>query len=136
MLTLNPFPTPRPGVTSRIKGFNTPSSLITKLEKDNNIDPMCRGLGQSYAHQRWRAAASRVWRRLYVATFCKHFVWKHRVKGHALWDLKQYGLLQACFLHTWGNDIRMFNEKSLFMFWTWNMLSDVLSTAFSYYIKF
>lgn len=40
---LKPFPTPRAGVTSRIKGFNTPSSLITKLEKDNNIDPMCRG---------------------------------------------------------------------------------------------
>lgn len=50
---LKPFPTH--GVTSRIKGFNTPSSLITELEKDNNIDPMCRGWGQSYAHQTWRA---------------------------------------------------------------------------------
>lgn len=58
---LKPLSQPH-GVTSRIKGFNTPSSLITKLEKDNNIDPMCRGRGQSYARQRY--AGSQVWRRL------------------------------------------------------------------------
>lgn len=37
MFTLNPS-RPRLSVTSWIKGFNTPSSLITKLEKDNNAE--------------------------------------------------------------------------------------------------